>query len=67
MGFFGRIAEYFGGAIRLARVGSGLTVQEFAARLKLEIEEIAVVQSRYHRYTIPKRNGGLRAICAPEP
>lgn len=67
MGLFGRISQFFSGTIRLARVGSGFTVQELAARLKLEIEEIAVVQSRYHRYTIPKRNGGLRAICAPEP
>jgi retron-type reverse transcriptase len=37
-----------------------------ARRLDLEIEVIAAAKSSYHRYTIPKRNGGLRAICAPE-
>lgn len=66
MGLFGRIARFFGGMISLAKVGSGLTVQDMARRLDLEIEEIAAAKSRYHRYTIPKRNGGLRAICAPE-
>lgn len=67
MGLFGKIKGFFGGLNRLVRVGSGLTVQDLAARLDIEIEEVAAAQSRYRRYTIPKRNGGLRAICTPEP
>ncbi|MHC4121114.1 MAG: reverse transcriptase family protein [Planctomycetota bacterium] len=66
MRFFARVATFLGDVNRLVRAGSGLTVEDLASRLNLEIEEIAAARFDYHCYTIPKRSGGHRQICAPE-
>ena len=60
MGVLRRLLRFFG-------IGSGGTLKEMARRLDLDFEALAAVKPQYRRYTIPKRNGGLRAICAPDP
>jgi RNA-directed DNA polymerase len=46
---------------------TGFGVEELARRLSLSADELRAVQPAYHEFTIPKRSGGTRRICAPAP
>jgi RNA-directed DNA polymerase len=46
---------------------SGLGADELARRLKMTPEALRAATVSYHEFSIPKRSGSLRAICAPDP
>lgn len=50
----------------LGRGRDGFDLPELAARLEMPVEKLATVQPRYRSFTIAKRAGGSRTICAPE-
>ena len=45
----------------------GLDVAELARRLDMHEDELRAVSPSYREFDIPKRSGGSRRICAPEP
>jgi len=44
-----------------------LDLDELARRLEVSPAELTGFQPTYHEYQIPKRSGGTRRICAPDP
>jgi len=55
-----------GGIVRRLLGGGGRTVHELAERLGLSPEELRAAHPTYTEFTIPKRTGGRRTICAPD-
>src|SRR5690606_26551079 len=47
--------------------GKGHTVEELARRLGKSVEELKAFQPAYHKFTRPKKRGGVREITAPNP
>ncbi|MFL5241828.1 MAG: reverse transcriptase family protein [Gemmataceae bacterium] len=64
MGVFDVIRKLF--AARPAPCGVR-TVEEFATRLGLSVDELRAARPTYREFSIPKRSGGTRRILAPEP
>jgi uncharacterized protein (TIGR03067 family) len=48
------------------RFGSGFGVEELARRLGWQAEDLSAFRPSYHEFTVPKRAGGRRRLCAPE-
>ncbi len=61
MGLRGFIQRLLG-----AGPGMGADVTELARRLGVSEQELSACEPRYRTFTIPKRSGGQRTICAPE-
>lgn len=57
----GLLSRLFGGR------DSGHDVDELARRLGMSAGELRGIQPAYHEFTIAKRGGGRRNICAPTP
>jgi uncharacterized protein (TIGR03067 family) len=47
--------------------GSGFGVEELARRLGWQVADLVAFQPSYHEFTVPKRSGGKRRLCAPKP
>lgn len=60
MGLLGFLASLFGG-------DKGRPLEELASRLDVAPEELRGFRPEYREFTIPKRSGGSRRICAPKP
>lgn len=51
---------------RWLRDGSGFGVEELARRLGCDATDLEAFQPGYREFTVPKRSGGLRKLCAPD-
>ena len=58
MGFAGWLGKLF--------AGKGRSVEELAERLGVGVDELRAIPIRYRTFTIPKRSGGARKVCAPD-
>jgi RNA-directed DNA polymerase len=58
MGFAGWLGKLF--------AGKGRGLEELAERLGVGVDELRAVPIRYRTFTIPKRSGGARRVCAPD-
>jgi RNA-directed DNA polymerase len=68
MGFFDFLKKALtpsADAEQSARPAGVRTVDELAARLGLTTDALRAVSPQYTEYTIPKKSGGKRKICAP--
>jgi hypothetical protein len=48
------------------RQGSGFDLAELARRLDCDPAELTSLQPSYQKFTVPKRSGGRRFLCAPD-
>jgi hypothetical protein len=55
-----------GDLLRGLFAGKGLGVEELARRLGMSPDDLRKVQPAYTEFTVPKRAGGSRRICAPD-
>ena len=55
-----------GDLLRGLFASKGLGVAELARRLGISPEDLRKVQPSYTEFTVPKRSGGTRTICAPD-
>jgi hypothetical protein len=61
MGLWGGLKRFW----RWLRDGSGHGVEELARRLGRHPAELAAFIPVYHEFSVPKRSGGQRLLCAP--
>jgi uncharacterized protein (TIGR03067 family) len=48
------------------RDGSGHGVEELARRLRWPVADLVALEPGYREFSVPKRSGGQRLLCAPE-
>jgi uncharacterized protein (TIGR03067 family) len=50
---------------RWLRHGAGMGVEELARRLAFNAADLEAIEPGYREFTVPKRSGGKRRLCAP--